>query len=119
MYYLLNFIPSILYAATLIEDMGENFFLFLAVFVLFLQPVYLLFVNIFFLSRRALSYFKSIICMALATLFNPLYTMVVYEVNMGSSVGSSFETACVLMVVVPTAIIIIGLLLSNFIKQRD
>lgn len=116
MYYLLNYVPCILY----IIDSIVNFKIDIGVFIiiyLFAQPLYLLIVNIPFVCKKSISYVGSSICMFSVIVFNVLHTMLVNKILTGYFIGDAPEEIYYIMVGVPTLIIVLGLGIVFFIKK--
>lgn len=116
MYYLLNYVPCILYIIDSIARFKIDVGVF-AIIYLFAQPLYLLTVNIPFICKKSVSYVGSIICMFSVIVFNVLYTMLVNKILTGYFIGDAPEAIYYLMVGVPALIIIVGLGIVFFIKK--
>ena len=112
MYYLLNCVPSVLYIGlyivTSILNKKVNFGV-LAIIYLFVQPLYLLIVNIPFIYKKSKSYAAGIICMFSVIVFNALYTMLMHKIQTGYFLGDVPEGIYYLMVGIPVLIIIAGM----------
>lgn len=85
-YYLLNYVPSILYIVLSMSSIRMKFGVF-AIIYLFAQPLYLLIVNMLFVYKKSISYVVSIICMLSVIMFNVLYTMLVHKIQTGYFIG--------------------------------
>lgn len=116
MYYLLNFVPSILYIIDSLVTIKMDFGVF-AIIYLFAQPLYLLIVNIPFIYKKSISYVTSIICMISVIIFNVLYTIIIHKIQTGYFIGDVPEGIYYLMIGVPTLIIIVGMGIIFLIKK--
>lgn len=117
MYYLLNYIPSILYIIDSMVPTKIGFGVF-AIIYLFAQPLYLLIVNVPFVCKKSISYATSIICMLSVIIFNMLYTMVMHKIQTGYFIGDVPEQIYYLMFVVPALIILLGICIFYFIRNK-
>lgn len=117
MYYLLNYVPSILYIVVSMLSIKINFGIF-AVTYLFAQPLYLLVVNIPFICKKSISYVAGIICMFSVIVFNVFYTMVLHKIQTGYFIGDVPEGIYCLMVGVPVLIIIVGMVGIMFLIKK-
>lgn len=115
-YYLLNYVPSILYIVLSMSSIRMNFGVF-AIIYLFAQPLYLLIVNMPFVYKKSISYVVSIICMLSVIMFNVLYTMLVHKIQTGYFIGDVPEGLYYLMAGIPTLITIVGVGIMFFIKK--
>lgn len=115
-YYLLNYVPSILYVVLSMSSIRMNFGVF-AIIYLFAQPLYLLIVNMPFVYKKSISYVVSIICMLSVIMFNVLYTMLVHKIQTGYFIGDVPEGLYYLMAGIPTLITIVGVGIMFFIKK--
>ena len=116
MYYLLNYAPFILYVVISMLSIKINFGVF-AITYLFVQPLYLLIVNIPFIYQKSISYATSIICMLSVIMFNILYTMLMRKIQTGYFIGDVPEGIYYLMTGVPVLIIIVGMGIMFLIKK--
>lgn len=110
MYYLLNYIPLILHMVVLMMPIKMNFVVFFSMY-LFAQPMYLLIVNIPLLCKKSISYIVSIICMTSVIILNVLYIMILHKIQTGYFIGDVPEQIYYLLFIVPTFIILLGVLM--------
>lgn len=116
MYYLLNFVPSILYIIDSIVPIKIDFGVF-AITYLFAQPLYLLIVNIPFVCKKSISCVASMIYMFSVIIFNVLYTIIIHKIQTGYFIGDVPEGIYYLMIGVPALIIIVGMGIIFLIKK--
>ena len=116
MYYLLNYIPSILYIIDSIVPIEMDLGV-LAIIYLFAQPLYLLIVNVPFVCKKSISYATSIICMLSVIIFNLLYTMLMHKIQTGYFIGDVPEGIYYLMAGVPILITMVSMSIVFLIKK--
>ena len=88
-----------------------------AILYLFVQPLYLLFVNLYFICKKNIPYFNSIICMTSVVVFNVLYTIVIHKIQTGYFIGDVPEGIYLMMLGIPISIIVIGIIVMIFLKK--
>lgn len=108
--------PSILYIVVSMMSIKIDFGVF-SITYLFVQPLYLLIVNVPFIYKKSISYVASIIYMVSVIIFNILYTMIVHKIQTGYFIGDVPEGIYYLMVGIPALIIIVGMGIIFFIKK--
>ena len=116
MYYLLNYVPSILYVIVSMVFLKIDFTVF-AITYLFAQPLYLLIVNVPFVCKKSRSCVASIIYMLSVIVFNVLYTIILHKIQTGHFIGDVPEGIYYLMAGVPALIIIVGFGIIFLIKK--
>lgn len=84
---------------------------------LFVQPLYLLIINILFIYKKSISYVASIIYMFSVIIFNVLCTIIVHKIQTGYFIGDVPEELYYLMVGIPVLIIIVGMGITFLIKK--
>lgn len=117
MYYLLNYVPNMLYILILAMPIKVNPVLFFIMY-LFVQPIYLLIVNVPFVCKKTTSYTKCIVCMVSTIIFNAVLTIAIHKIRTGYFIGDVPEGLYYLMVGVPILIIVIGLGIICCIRNR-
>ena len=126
LYLLLNYIPAVLWIIISMIFIEMNVSVF-AVTYLFVQPLYLLFVNISFIRKKTISYIAGIIYMISVVLFNLLHSMAVHRICILKRVVYKIQTDCFLgdapielyyyMFVIPTSIIIVGIGILYLVRK--
>lgn len=113
MYYLLNYVPPLLYIMVSMMSIKIDFGVFIIIY-LFAQPLYLLIVNVPFICTKSISYVDSIIYMISVIIFNVLYTIIMHKIQTGYFIGDVPVGLYYLMAVIPTLIIIVGVCIIFF-----
>ena len=85
---------------------------------LILLPIYLLCINYFYLSRKAITYVISITCMIGVIIIKIVIAMISHKIKWGTFLGDVPEGLYCLLIGIPSVIVIIGIAIYYFIKSR-
>ena len=120
MYYLLNYIPSIVYIVMFMlpKPITLDAVVYITIY-LFIQPLYLLAVNIYFIYQKSISYVVSIICMVSVVIFHILPIMIYNKIKTGYFTGDVPEGVYYLLFFIPFSIIIVGITIAYFIIRKN
>lgn len=116
MYYLINYVPTILCVIISIASIKIDFGVF-AILYLFAQPLYLLIVNTLYICNKTISWFNSIIHMFSTVLLNVIYVIIIHKIKTGYYIGDVPEGIYYLMIGIPCVIILIGTCIMYFVKK--
>ena len=109
MYYLLNYIPNILFVVLSIIPIKLEFSIFIALYF-FVVPIYLVVINKHFLFEGDISQIKGIICMISSNTFNVLFVIISNKIKTGTYFSDTPEIIFLLMWGIPCLITILSLL---------
>lgn len=123
MYWILNFIPILaqmyICITAIFAHINYNFDVTLyALLNLLGIPIYLLIINIVYLTHKSISYTSSIICMLATILLNVLVLLVGHKIKYGVFIGDVPEGIYYLLIIVPLIIVLIGIVIFYFVKGR-
>ncbi len=123
MFWLLNYIPLlfqiVLHITPLISKLqfNLNFGIYMILY-LFITPLYLLLVNFYYLKLSLIPYKISCIYMLSVVLLDFVVFLVIHKIKYGTFIGDIPEGLCILMIVIPVAIILLGILIHYCITHR-
>lgn len=119
MYWVLNYLPTILKICMYIYPFELNFdpLLYFSV-LLFVMPLYLLVVNGNYVIRGKISIFKSIAHMLNVIIINVIMMIVSHKVYYGTFIGDVPEDLYCLLVGVPGSIVIAGIIIYYIINRN-
>ena len=81
-------------------------------------PLYLLVINIIYIVHKSVSYISSIICMLATILLNVLVLLVCHKMKYGVFIGDVPEGVYYVLIIVPSIIVLIGIVGFYFVKGR-
>lgn len=123
-YYLLNYIPSFIHTILFLIHIKFGFVLcspmdiVYAVFLYLVTPVYLVIINASYLIKGHISYIKSITCMLSVIGINVLWFIITHKIKTGYFIGDVPEGIYYLMFGVPASIILLGICIFYFIRNK-
>ena len=124
MYWILNFIPILaqmyICITAIFAHINYNFDVTLYVLLNLLGiPIYLLIINIVYLTHKSISYTSSIICMLATILLNILVLLVGHKIKYGVFIGDVPGELYLLLIIIPFIIVLIGMGIFYSIKGRQ
>lgn len=81
-------------------------------------PIYLLIINIIYLKFKNISYTSSIMCMLATILLNVLILLISHKIKSGAFLGDIPEGIVYLLIIIPSIIVLIGIVIFYFVKGR-
>ncbi len=117
MYYLLNYAPSILLIILSATAVEIDFSVY-AITYLFVQPIYLLFVNMVFICKKTISYANGIMYMASVLVFNVTYTIILHKIETDYFLGDVPIEIYFFMICIPMIVILLGTGILYLFKGR-
>lgn len=122
-YWILNFIPVLaqmyICITAIFAHINYNFDVTLyALLNLLGIPIYLLIINIVYLVHKSISYTSSIICMLATIILNVLVLLVGHKIKYGVFVGDVPEGIYYVLIIIPSIIVLIGIVIFYFVKSR-
>jgi len=122
MYLILNYLPVLAQLFICGTAVFANFnynidFVLYAFLNLFGMPIYLLLINIFCIIRKNISYKLSIICMLTAILLNVLILLISHKITYGVFLGDIPEGIIYLLIIIPSVVVLIGIIFFIFVKR--
>lgn len=123
MYWLLNYLPFFIKMTTHILilyskiSLKIDFGLYMII-SLFILPIYLLLVNGYYILVRGISYKLSCTCMLSVIFSNVLIFIITHKIQQGTFIGDVPEGLFYLWIGVPTAIILIGIIICYLMSRR-
>ena len=122
-YWILNFIPVLaqiyICITAIFAHINYNFDVTLyALLNLLGIPIYLLIINIVYLGHKSISYTSSIICMLATIILNVLVLLVGHKIKYGVFVGDVPEAIYYVLIIIPSIIVLIGIVIFYFVKSR-
>lgn len=111
MYYILNYFPLVIQALIFAIPAANINFALCAIYNLLLIPVYLISINIYYLHKKRLSYLRSIAFMISVITANIFMFMISHKIQTGYFIGDVPEQIYYLLFIVPTFIILLGVLI--------
>ena len=82
-------------------------------------PIYLLIINIVYLVHKSISYTSSIICMLATILLNVLVLLVGHKIKYGVFIGDVPEGIYYVLIIIPSIIVLIGIVIFYFVNGRQ
>lgn len=122
-YWILNFIPVLaqmyICITVIFAHINYNFDVTLyALLNLLGIPIYLLIINIVYLVHKSISYTSSIICMLATIILNVLVLLAAHKIKYGVFVGDVPEEIYYVLIIIPSIIVLIGIVIFHFAKSR-
>ncbi len=125
MYYVLNYIPSIIQTIIffvyfqfgfVFDSQTRKIYL---ICLLLATPIYLVIINAIYWTKRNISYTRSILCMLSVIVFNVLCFIITHKIQTGYFIGDVPIELYYSMIGIPSAIIIVGMVIIFLIKKQD
>ena len=118
MYFILNYLPVLIQALIVTIPLNLGFISY-PMISLFVFPIYLLYINISKLNKQKSSVLVCLINMILVAALNTGVFQIWHKILYGSFMGDIPEGLLYIQFFVPTAIIIIGILIFYYVKKRS
>ena len=116
MYFILNYLPVLIQALIVTIPLNLGFISY-PMISLFVFPIYLLYINISKLNKQKSSVLVCLINMILVAALNTGVFPIWHKILYGSFMGDIPEDLLYIQFFVPTAIIIIGILIFCYVKS--